>query len=297
MAEINLHGIFPPITTPFINGKVAYDKLEANVERWSLTGITGFVVLGSNGEFVYLSEKEKREVVETVARSSPDEKQIIVGTGCESTEETLLLTKDCAERGARAALVITPHFFGGKMSEGALERHYRIVADHSPIPIILYNVPKFTHLNLSATIVSKLAHHPNIVGIKDSAGNVNQLGEYLNHVEGDFKVLVGTAGVLFGGLTLGCAGGILALANVAPEPCVKIFDHVQEGRLEEARALQLKMIPVNKAVTATYGIGGLKAAMDMLGYFGGEPRLPLLPSTEAEKSEIRKILHNARLLQ
>ncbi len=296
MAEINLHGIFPPITTPFINGKVAYDKLEANVERWGLTGIKGFVVLGSNGEFVYLSEKEKREVVETVARSSPGEMQIIAGTGCESTEETLQLTRDCAKRGAQAALVITPHFFGGKMNEGALERHYMIVADHSPMPIILYNVPKFTHLNLSANIVSKLAHHPNIIGIKDSAGNMNQLGEYLNHVERDFKVLVGTAGVLFGGLTLGCAGGILALANVAPESCVKIFDLVQEGRFEEARALQLMMIPVNKAITAIYGIGGLKAAMDMLGYFGGEPRLPLLPSTEAEKSEIRKILNKSGLL-
>ena len=296
MAEINLHGIFPPITTPFIDGKIAYDKLEANVERWSMTGIKGFVVLGSNGESVYLSEDEKREVVETVARSSPGEMQIIAGTGCESTKETLRLSRDCAERGAHAALVITPHFFGGKMSEEALERHYRVVADQSPIPIILYNVPKFTHLNLTANIISSLAHHPNIIGIKDSAGNVNQLGDFLNHVEGDFSVLVGAAGVLYSGLTLGCSGGILALANVAPEPCVKIFDLVQEGRFEEARALQLMMIPVNKAVTATYGIGGLKAAMDMLSYFGGEPRLPLLPSTEAEKSEIRKILNKAGLL-
>lgn len=296
MDEINLRGIFPPIATPFIDGKVAHDKLEANVEKWGLTGIKGFVVLGSNGEFVYLSEEEKRAVVDTVVRSSAGEMTIIAGTGCESTEETLRLTRDCAERGARAALVITPHFFGGKMSEGALERHYRVVADHSPIPIILYNVPKFTHLNLTANTVSRLAHHPNIVGIKDSAGNVNQLGQYLNHVEKGFSVLVGTAGVLFAGLTLGCVGGILALANVAPKPCVEIFDLVQEGRLEEAKAVQLRMLSVNDAITATYGIGGLKAAMDLLGYFGGEPRLPLLPSTEGEKSEIRKILNEAGLL-
>lgn len=297
MAEINLKGIFPPIPTPFVNGKIAHDKLEANIEKWSLTGINGLVVLGSNGESVYLSEKEKRAVVETAARSSPDEMYIIAGTGCESTEETLILTRDCAERGAHAALVITPHFFGGKMSEKALERHYRTVADHSPIPIILYNVPKFTHLNLSANIISKLARHQNIIGIKDSAGNVAQLGEYLSHVEGDFEVLVGTASVLFGGLTLGCAGGILALANIAPEQCLKIIDLAREERFEEARALQLKMIPVNKAVTATYGVAGLKAALDMLGYFGGEPRLPLLPSTETEKSEIRDILCDAGLLK
>ena len=297
MSHIDLKGVFPPITTPFINGKVAYDKLEANVERWSRTGIKGFVVLGSNGEFVYLSEEEKRRVLETVARTAPPGMLIIAGTGCESTEETLRLTRDCAERGAGAALVITPHFFAGKMSEEALKRHYRTLADHSPIPVILYNVPKFTHLHLSASIVSSLAEHPNITGIKDSAGNVSQLGEFLNHVPEDFSVLVGTAGVLFGGLTLGCAGGILALANVAPVQCVKIFDLVREGHFEEAGRLQLKMIPVNKAVAATYGIGGLKAAMDMLGYFGGDPRPPLLPSTEMEKSEIREILSRAGLLQ
>ncbi|MFC1858371.1 dihydrodipicolinate synthase family protein [Thermodesulfobacteriota bacterium] len=296
MAQINLRGIFPPITTPFIDENVAYDKLAANVEKWGKTGINGFVVLGSNGESVYLSEEEKRRVVETVARSAPLGKSVIAGTGCESTRETLRLTKDCAERGALAALVITPHFFGGRMDEGALDRHYRTLADHAPIPIILYNVPKFTHLNLSANIVSKLADHPNIIGIKDSAGIVNQLGEYLNHVPEDFSVLVGTAGALFGGITLGCAGGVLALANVAPEPCVRIFDLVSEGRFEEAGSLQLRMIPVNKAVTATYGIGGLKAAMDMLDYFGGKPRMPLFPSTAAEKAEIRKILSSAGLL-
>ncbi|MFH1487973.1 MAG: dihydrodipicolinate synthase family protein, partial [Pseudomonadota bacterium] len=194
MADVDLHGVFPPITTPFIDGKVAYDKLEANVEKWSGTGIRGFVVLGSNGEFVSLSAAEKRKVVETVSRSSPGEMSIIAGTGCESTSETLRLTEDCAKAGARAALVITPHFFGGKMSEEALAGHYRAVADHSPIPVILYNVPKFTNLNLSANLLSRVADHPNIIGIKDSAGNVSQLGEYLNRVGKDFNVLVGTAG-------------------------------------------------------------------------------------------------------
>ncbi len=296
MAPVDLHGIFPPIATPFLDGKVAYDQLAANVEKWGRTGIHGFVVLGSNGEFVYLSEEEKRRVVETVARSAPAGELVIAGTGCESTEETLRLTRDCAERGAQAALVITPHFFGGRMSDAALARHYTSVADHSPIPIILYNVPKFTHLSLTASQVARLAEHPNIIGIKDSAGNVAQLGEYLNHVPDDFSVLVGTAGVLFAGLSLGCAGGILALANIAPAPCVRIFQRVRQGRFAEARNLQLEMIPVNKAITATYGVAGLKAALDLLGYFGGDPRLPLLPLNDPEKSEIRNILRHARLL-
>lgn len=296
MAKIDLHGVFPPITTPFIDGKVAYDKLASNVEKWSPTGLRGFVVLGSNGEYVSLSEEEKRTVVDTVVQSAPDEIRIIAGTGCESTVETLRLTRDCAKLGAHAALVVTPHYYSGRMSEAALVKHYSEVADHSPIPILLYNVPKFTHINLAAGFVARLSEHPNIIGIKDSSGNVIQLGEILNEVTKEFNVMVGTAGVLFSGLTIGCAGGVCALANVAPEACVKIFDLVIEGDLKAARELQLKILPVNQAVTAIYGVPGLKAAMDMLGYFGGDPRLPLLPSSEQELFEIKAILKKADLL-
>ena len=296
MAKIDLHGIFPPITTPFINGKVAYDKLASNVEKWSRTGIKGFVVLGSNGEYVYLSEEEKRRLVDSVVQSAADEMLIIAGTGCESTAETLRLTEDCAKLGAHAALVVTPQYYAGRMSESALMTHYSELADQSPIPILLYNVPKFTHINLAADIVARLSEHPNIVGIKDSSANVIQLGEILNGVAGGFNVMVGTAGVLFAGLTLGCVGGVLALANIAPEHCVKIFNQVKAGDFEAARDLQLKMLPVNQAVTAVYGVPGLKAAMDMLGYFGGDPRLPLLPSSERERSEIEAILKKADLL-
>jgi 4-hydroxy-2-oxoglutarate aldolase len=182
------------------------------------------------------------------------------------------------------------------MRESALMTHYSELADQSPIPILLYNVPKFTHINLAADIVARLSEHPNIVGIKDSSANVIQLGEILNGVAGDFNVMVGTAGVLFAGLTLGCVGGVLALANIAPEHCVEIFNRVKAGDLEAARDLQLKMLPVNQAVTAVYGVPGLKAAMDMLGYFGGDPRLPLLPSSERERSEIEAILKKGDLL-
>ena len=296
MAKLDLHGIFPPIATPFLNGKVACDKLAANVERWCRTGLKGIVVLGSNGEYVYLSEEEKRSVVDSVVQSAAKEMLIIAGTGCESTSETLRLTEDCARLGAHAALVVTPHYYAGRMGEAALMKHFSELADHSPIPILLYNVPKFTHINMAADFVARLSEHPNIVGLKDSSGNVIQLQEILNRVAGDFNVLVGTAGVLFSGLTIGCAGGVCALANVAPQACVKIFDLVKAGDLDAARQLQLRMIPVNQAVTAIYGVPGLKVAMDMLGYFGGDPRLPLLPSTEQERSEIRSILKKADLL-
>ena len=296
MSEINFHGIFPPIPTPFINGNIAYDELAANIEKWSKTGLKGLVAMGSNGEYIYLSAEEKRKFVEKVVEITPDHMLVIAGTGCESTQETIELTRDCAARGVHAALVVTPHYYGGRMNEAALHAYFTTVADQSPIPILLYNVPKFTHINLTTGCVAQLSRHPNIVGIKDSTGNVIQLGDIANQVDAGFNLLVGTAGALFGALTLGCVGGVLALANVAPQICVRIYQLVQEGKFEEAKKLQLKMIPVNQAVTATYGVPGLKAAMDMLGYFGGDPRPPLLPSSEKEKSEIREILKKADLL-
>ena len=296
MTSIDLNGIFPPITTPFIDDDVAYDKLASNVEKWGQTGLKGFVVLGSNGEYVSLSEEEKRKVVETVVQAAPNHMSIIAGTGCESTRETIRLTADCAALGAHAALVVTPHYFGGKMTEADLVEHYTTIADNSSIPIILYNVPKFTHVNLGAGIVARLSEHPNINGIKDSTGNVIQLGEFLNRVASDFSVLVGTAGALYGGLSLGCAGGVLALSNVAPEECVRIHELVQKGDYKAAQQLQLRMIPVNQAVTATYGVAGLKTALDLRGYFGGEPRAPLMASSDDEKAAIVNILKTAGLL-
>jgi len=296
MSQINLHGIFPPIPTPFIKDDVAYDELAANIDKWSKTGLKGLVAMGSNGEYVYLSAEEKRKFVAKVVELTPDHMQVIAGTGCESTKETIDLTRDCADIGAHAALVVNPHYYSGRMNESALHAYFTTVADNSPIPILLYNVPKFTHINMTAGLVAQLSRHPNIAGIKDSTGNVIQLGEIANHVDADFNLLVGTAGALFSALTLGCVGGVLALANVAPQICVRIYQLVQEGNFEEAKKLQLKMIPVNQAVTATYGVPGLKAAMDMLGYFGGDPRPPLLSSSEKEKSEIREILIKADML-
>ncbi len=296
MASIDLRGIFPPIATPFVDGEVAFEKLESNIVRWAGTGIRGIVVLGSNGEAAYLSEQEKRDLVRAAVSASPKNLFVIAGTGCESTAETIRLTNECAAEGAKAALVIPPHFFAAKMSEEALFVHYRRVAEASEIPILLYNVPKFVHLTLTPNLVTRLCEHPNIVGIKDSSGDVSLLGEYLRRTHGGFQVLVGTAGALFGGLTLGCPGGILALANVAPESCIRILEGVTAGDFETARALQIKMIPVDKAVTAIYGVAGLKAALDLVGYFGGEVRPPLLPLSKTQRKEMASFLIEAGLI-
>ena len=290
---MNLEGIYPPIVTPFLKDDVAHHYLAENVEKLSKSGIKGLIVLGSNGENVYLSEEEKIDVVKTAIQSASKNMLIIVGSGCESTRETIYLTNRMAKIGAHAALIVTPFYYSSKINDEALIKHYSTVADQVEIPILLYNVPKFTGINLSVEALSALSKHPNIIGIKDSSGNVNQLGQYLNQVNPDFNVLVGTAGALFGALTLGCKGGILALANILPKKCVEIFQLVQDGKIKEARELQLRMIPVNHAITAKYGISGLKYAMNLLGYKGGEVRSPLLATKYEEQEKIKEILMGA----
>jgi 4-hydroxy-2-oxoglutarate aldolase len=192
MPDIDLHGIFPPITTPFIDGKVAHDKLASNIEKWGKTGLKGLLVLGSNGEYVYLSDQEKREVIETAVGAAPPDMLTMAGTGCESTRATIEMTNACAKRGARLALVVTPHYYGGRMQAAALIEHFTAVADESAIPILLYNVPKFTHITLTADVVSELSQHPNIVGLKESSGNLNLLGQYINCTGSDFNLMVGS---------------------------------------------------------------------------------------------------------
>jgi len=296
MKRIDLKGIYPPIPTPFKNNSVAHDHLAANIDKWSAAGLKGFVVFGSNGEYVYLSSEEKCQVIKTVVDAAPSSMQVIAGTGCESTHETVRLTNDCARLGAHAALVVTPHYYGGQMTEDALKKHFTTVADQSDIPIIIYAVSKFTHINMSAKLIAALSRHPNIAGIKDSDGNVNYLGQLINSVDKDFDVLVGTAGALFGALTLGCSGGVLAAANVAPKMCVRMADLIKAGKYEPARKLQLKLLAVNNAVTFIYGVPGLKVAMDLLGYYGGNPRPPLQPAKVKEKMAIKQILKDAGLL-
>jgi 4-hydroxy-2-oxoglutarate aldolase len=247
-------------------------------------------VLGSNGEAVFLNEKEKMRVIETSRQAIPKSKIMMVGTGMESTQETIQFTNQAAKMGADCALVVTPCYFKGSMKAQILYEHFVAVADSSRIGILLYNVPQFTGINMEPDLVAKLSEHPNIIGIKDSSGNIGQLSETIQLSRKGFAVFVGSAPVFFPALCVGAAGGILAVAQVTPRACVKIFDLFKKGKFDEARDLQSRMTPLAKGVTTKYGIGGLKMALDLAGYFGGNPRLPLKKPSKEVEEELKRLL-------
>ena len=288
-------GIFPPVPTPFVNDEIAFDKLPDNLNSLIKSGVNGVVALGSNGEAVYLSRPEKLALLEQCRAILPEDKPLIAGTGLESIKETIALTNAAARFGVTAALVITPSFYAGKMDHTALIRYYTSVADATDIPVLIYNVPKFTGINIAPETVAALAGHPNVIGVKNSSENMAHLGEIIQRTPPDFSVLVGTASVLFSGILLGASGGIVALANIAARECLQIFEWTKAGEWDNARELQLRMISVNKAITADYGIAGLKAAMDMLGRFGGHPRKPLGALSPSDRKALTKILKEAGL--
>jgi 4-hydroxy-2-oxoglutarate aldolase len=221
---------------------------------------------------------------------------MIAGTGRESTRETIRFTAQAAQAGADAALVLTPHYFDGRMTPAALINHYAAVAIGSPIPVVLYNVPKFTHVDVDAATIAHLSGLQNVAGIKDSSGNVAKLANIVRLARPDFQVLVGTASVFFAGLALGAVGGVLALANVAPQQALEIYRLYQAARWDEAAELQRQMLPVNDAITARFGIAGLKAALGMLGYYGGPVRSPLRPLSDDEAQSLRSVLVSGGLL-
>ena len=287
---MKLGGVMPPITTPFQDGKLASDKLKNNFQKWNKTGLSGYLVLGSNGESVYLNEKEKIKVAEVSRASIPGSKVMMVGTGMESTQETIRFTNQVAKIGADCALVVTPSYFKGSMKPQILHDHFVAVAESSKIGILVYNVPQFTGINLEPEWVAKLSEHPNIVGMKDSSGNIGQLSEIIHLSEKGFAVFVGSAPVFFPALCMGAVGGILAVANVIPQEYVRIQSLFDKGKMDEAKALQNQLTPLAKAVTTRYGIGGLKIAMDLAGYFGGNPRRPLKSPSKEVGEELKRLL-------
>jgi 4-hydroxy-2-oxoglutarate aldolase len=287
---MKLSGVMPPITTPFQDGKLSSDKLKNNFIKWTKTGLSGYLVLGSNGEAVYLNEKEKIKVVEISRTSIPGSKLMMVGTGMESTQETIRFTNQVAKIGANFALVVTPSYFKGSMKPQILYDHFIAVAESSRIGILVYNVPQFTGINLEPEWVAKLSEHPNIIGIKDSSGNIGQLSEIIHLSQRGFAVFVGSAPVFFPALCVGAVGGILAVANVVPQEYVRIQSLFNKGKMNEAKTLQSQLTPLAKAVTTKYGIGGLKMAMDLTGYFGGNPRLPLKKPGKEVEQELKRLL-------
>jgi 4-hydroxy-2-oxoglutarate aldolase len=295
--EITLKGCFPPIPTPFNDhGRIDHDRLAHNFEKWQETPLAGFAVLGSNGEAVLLKEEEKLETWKTAGAAIKKDHLFIAGTGCESTMETIELTEKAANSGANAAMVVTPHYYKSRMDHRALIEHYTMIAERSPIPIILYNVPGFTGIDLSAQTIIELAQHPNIIGLKESSGNLVKIGQLIHSAGDSFQVLAGSGSFLLPALSVGAVGGVMALASVAPNHLSELTRSFDQGDLKKAREIQLGLIPANAAVTTKFGIPGLKAAMDLIGMYGGPVRSPLLPLNQREKDEVEKILREAGVL-
>src|SRR5215472_13139488 len=284
---MDVSGIFPALTTPFAqDGSVSAAGIKRNIGLYNQTGLAGYVALGSTGESVLLSRDEADVVLGAVKEAAAPGKILIAGTGAESTAETIARTKHAAGLGYQVALVKTPYYYKPAYGGETYIHHYRAVADASPIPVMLYSVPIFTNITLESPEVAALAQHPNIIGIKDSSGSVQRIGEVVAAAPAHFQVLTGGAGVVYSCLVTGGRGAILALAALLPEKCVELYQLFRQGRHEEARLVQLQLVQASKAVVSEGGIPGLKYAMDLRGYQGSYPRPPLLPLKEEKKSAI-----------
>lgn len=290
-------GVIPPMITPFTaDGAVDHGAFCANVEHWNEDALSGYLVNGSNSETAYLSEEEKLELLRLTVRHAAPGRLIIAGTGIEGLAETIRFTNACAALGAQYALVLTPCYYDSSMNSAALTDYFTRLADRSDIPILIYNVPKFTHVNIKGDAVKALAAHPNIVGMKDSTGDVPQLAAFKSATAGeDFEIFVGTASAWFPALTLEINAGIHAVANCAPNACAAVQQAFAAGDTARARDIYQALLPLNTAVTGTYGIAGLKYAADLLGYTGGTVRCPLQPLTEAQKQALKQIVERFKM--
>jgi 4-hydroxy-2-oxoglutarate aldolase len=288
---MQLTGVFPPMVTPFKeNGDVDFAAFVRNIDRWNNDALSGYVVLGSNSETAFLSYDEKLKLIELAVQTARPDRLVIAGTGVESVRETIRLTNKAAELGVPVALVLTPHYYGEAMTDEALIRFFTEVAEKSDIPILIYNVPKFTHVNISVHAVKLLSQHPKIVGMKDSTGDVAQLEMFKKNVPERFNLIVGTASAWLPALRLGIRAGIHALANCAPNQCSDVQRLFLAGQTAEAEELQRTLLPVNTAVTATYGVAGLKYATTLAGYEGGTVRIPLVPLSENQRRDLKEIM-------
>jgi 4-hydroxy-2-oxoglutarate aldolase len=288
---MDIHGIFPALVTPFApDESVSLSAVKENISRYNQTAIAGYVVLGSTGEAVMLSRREADSVLDAAKEAAASNKLLIAGTGAESTSETIARTKRAAALGYPLALVKTPYYYKPVYRPETYICHYRAVADASPIPILLYSVPQFTGVSLETPEILTLSAHANIVGIKDSSGNVQRVGEIVAGVRGDFCVLTGGAAVIYPALSVGARGAILALAAALPEKCAELYDLVQRGRHDQARQLQLLLVQASQRIVSENGIAGVKYAMDLRGFQGALPRRPLLPLSEEKKGSIAETI-------
>jgi 4-hydroxy-2-oxoglutarate aldolase len=293
---MKLQGIYPPITTPFDhNGDIYKIKLTHNVETWNRTGLAGYVVCGSTGESVMLTPEEKYLCWEIVAKAAAPDKLLIAGTGVESVRETVDLTNRAAEMGYKAAMVRTPHYYKSLLNKTEAQvLYFRSVADQTKIPLMIYNWPQATGVDISPEAVATLSEHPNIIAIKESSGSMEKVIQMLREVKPGFQVLVGSAPTLAPSFHVGAVGAVLAFANAAPYACITIWEAHRSRELDAAKDWQNRIIKAAQLVTTKYGVPGLKHAMDVMGYYGGPPRLPLTVPTPEAKREIEQAFDGLR---
>jgi 4-hydroxy-2-oxoglutarate aldolase len=288
---MRISGLFAALTTPYDSaGAVSLSGLKHNIDLYNQTALAGFVALGSTGESVMLTREESDSILVAVKEFAAPGKIVIAGTGAESTAETIARTRRAADLGYPLALVKTPYYYKPVYRAENFLRHYRAVADASPIPIFLYSVPQFTGIALETPEILALSEHPNIIGIKDSSGVIQRVAEVVAGANSSFRVLTGGAAVIYPALAVGARGAILALASALPEKCAEIFECFQTGQHDRARELQLRVAQASRRIVSEGGIAAVKYVMDIRGYQGGLPRLPLLPLNEEKKQQIAAII-------
>lgn len=284
---LDLAGILPPVATPFVDDEVDLAAMRANCERWMRTGLRGVLLLGTNGEAPLIRDDEAVRLVAAARESVPGDRILLVGTGRQATRDVIAVSRAVAREGADAVLVLTPSVYRQQLTPGTLVAHYHAIADGSPVPVLLYNMPQATGVTLTPAIVQELASHPNIAGIKESSGDVAVVADLVGRTSSAFPVVVGAAPSLYASLMVGATGGIVAIANVVPELCVRLYELARADRREEALALQRALTPLAAAVTTGFGVPGLKAAMALAGYRPGQPRRPLAALEEEDRRTIR----------
>jgi 4-hydroxy-2-oxoglutarate aldolase len=283
--SLNLNGIIAAVPTPFDeDGNVAHEQLINNLRKWNGTDLLGYLILGSTGEFPHLTRDEKLEIIDTVRGNIPTEKMLLVGTSELSTRHTIEMTNKAADRGADGAVVVTPFYYKKILHDEHLAAHYRRIADNSRIPVLIYLIPQFSGVYLMPETVAELAEHPNIIGLKESSGDLQALRDLFRELGSkEFSVLLGSPKILVDGLSSGASGAILAVANIAARACLEIERAYKWGSRDRAEKLQERLAELSRIVTIP-GIGHLKAAMDMVGLYGYLPRSPL-PAPSAEECE------------
>ncbi len=289
-----VNGVFAPITTPFVNEELALQHLANNLKKYRETSLSGLLVLGSNGENKSLTEEEKLQVLEIVLNDKAAHQIVMVGAGYESTRQTIAFSKKAEAMGADIVSLLTPGYFKKSLSDDALIGFYTDVAEAVTIPVFAYNAPGFTGVTLSNHVVEKISRHPNIGGMKDTSPS--GLAGYLEYCADDFDVLAGSMNTLFIGLSIGASGGVISLANAFPEPCCELYQKFMAGDISGARQLHSRLYRLNQAVSGKSGVAGVKYAMELGGYFGGQARLPLLPLQEPDKNRIETAARDAGLI-